>query len=365
VRLVDLRGTPATSAPDVEVRASEAAELLRLLGAVVGEDDHSSYDIGAERLRAVRDRLPEGLLARARDVGAGDVRAFFTLSDLAARLDPPGDLDQLLEALDDDPSLPWRLLLSLAAFDAGWEAPADRRALAAGDEDAVAAVRSCCSGDDASAPDKVRTLATMDAEAHGREVASIVRAARDAVWDGVRDEAMGAIERDVTHRRAQLAGGDELAEVVLDATNGYVLEEDPAVREVLLMPSYWLRPWLIVDHLVDLDRLVLSTPVADAFVVLPPEAPPPSLLKLSKALSDEGRLKLLRRMGGGPISLGEATDHLGVAKATAHHHLSILRQAGLVAMSGAGRATRYALRGDPAEAAREALSSYVHPHRGQ
>lgn len=365
MRLVDLRDTPARSAPDVEVRASEAAELLRLLGAVVGEDDHSSYDVGAERLRAVRDRLPEGLLGRARDVGAGDVRAFFTLSNLAARLEPPGDLDQLLAALDDDPTLPWRLLLSLEAFGAGWEAPATRRALAAGDPDAVEAVRSCCAGDDADAPDNVRALAGMDAEAHGREVASIVRAARGAVWDGVRAEAMGAIERDVAHRREQLTAGGDLAEVVLDATNGYVLEDDPGVRQVLLMPSYWLRPWLIVDHLVDLDRLVLSTPVADAFVTLPPEAPPPSLLKLSKALSDESRLKLLRCMSGAPVSLGEATDQLGVAKATAHHHLSILRQAGLVVMSGSGRATRYALRTDPATAAHDALAAYFQPGPAQ
>jgi DNA-binding transcriptional ArsR family regulator len=151
---------------------------------------------------------------------------------------------------------------------------------------------------------------------------------------------------------------------VLEATNGYALEEDPSIRRILLLPSFWLRPWIIVDQLFDLDTLVLSTPVADAFVALPAEVPPPSLLKLSKALADEGRLKLLRRMSTGPVSLGEATEQLGVAKATAHHHLSILRQAGLVVMHGGGRSTRYALRIDPAEAAHDALAAYV-PRRGE
>jgi DNA-binding transcriptional ArsR family regulator len=366
VRLVDLRGTATPAAPTVEVRSSEAAELLRLLGAVVGEDDHSSYDVGAERLAAVRDALPEGLLARARAVGAGDVRAFFTLSNLAARLEAPGDLDQLLAMLDAEPTLSWRLLLSLATFDAGWDdAPIDRRAIAGGDAEAVAAIRACCDAPQPTAPDQVRAIASLDPEAHGREVASIVRAAREAVWEELRGEAMSAIDRDAAHRRDRLASGDEPATIVLEATNGYALEDDPSVRQVLLMPSYWLRPWLIVDHLVDLDRLVLSTPVADAFVSLPPEAPPPGLLKLTKALADEGRLKLLRRMSGGPIPLSEATDHLGVAKATAHHHLSILRQAGLVVVSGGGRATRYGLRTDPAAAAHDALDAYVHPRQEQ
>jgi DNA-binding transcriptional ArsR family regulator len=55
---------------------------------------------------------------------------------------------------------------------------------------------------------------------------------------------------------------------------------------------------------------------------------------------------------------------LGVAKATAHHHLSILRQAGLVTMRGEGRTTRYALRHDPADAAREAIAAYI-PSRSE
>jgi DNA-binding transcriptional ArsR family regulator len=362
VRLVDLRGTPTTAPPSLEVRTSEAAELLRLLGVVVGEDVHSSYDIGADRIAQLRDALPADLLTRARDIGAGDLRAFFGLSNLAARLEAPGDIDQLLALIDAEPALPWRLLLSLAIFDADWDdAPVDGRAIAAGDTDALDLLRSCCAAPDRTTPEQVSALAAMDPEAHGREVAAIVATARDAVWSHVGPEAMGAIERDAAHRRARLDAGDDPATIVLEATNGYALEEDPTIQRVVIMPSFWLRPWLIVDQFVDLETLVLSTPVADSFLVLPAEQPPPSLLKLSKALSDEGRLKLLRRMTCGPVSLSEATEHLGVAKATAHHHLSILRQAGLVVMSGGGRATRYALRTDPALAAHDALAAYVPP----
>jgi DNA-binding transcriptional ArsR family regulator len=362
VRLVDLRGSSSAAPASVEVRVSEAAELLRLLGVLVSEVE-GEYDVGADRIGLVRAAMPAELLARAVDLGGADDRAFFSLSNAAARLDAPGDVEQLLALLDDEPSLPWRLLLSLTVDDWDWDVePADGRAIALGDPEAIARLRATAADPSRGAPPALRRLLDADPVEHGRAVAAIVRETRDAVWTHLGPEAMGAIGRDAEHRRAKLAAGDDTATVVLEATNGYALEDDTSVRRILIMPSFWLRPWLIVDQLHDLDTLVLSTPVADAFVALPPEVPPPSLLKLTKALADEGRLKLLRRMSTGPVSLGEATEQLGVAKATAHHHLSILRQAGLVVMRGGGRSTRYALRSDPAVAAHDALAAYV-PNR--
>lgn len=360
MRLVDLRGSTATaSSTPVEVRASEAAELLRLIGVVVGHDDHSSYDVGAHRVAALRAELPDALFDRAQAIGGGEDRAFLTLSNAAARLPAPGDVDQLLTLLDTEPTLPWRMLLSIATQDLGWDdVAADAQALAEADAAALERLRERCDRDDQDS-EGVRRLLATDPHDHGREIAAIVAGVRDAVWERIGPEAMAAIERDVEHRRARLTAGEDVATLVLEATNGYALEDDASVRRILLLPSFWLRPWIIVDQLHDVGTLVLSTPVADAFVALPAEVPPPSLLKLTKALADEGRLKLLRRMTTGPISLGEATDQLGVAKATAHHHLSILRQAGLVVMQGAGRSTRYALRTDPGEAALDALSAYV------
>lgn len=364
MRLVDLRGSAAAAPPTVEVRASEAAELLRLVGVVVGEDEGSDYDVGPERIARVRDVLPPELVERAGVLHGGDHRAFFSLSNAAARLEPPGDVDQLLELLRGEAHLPWQLLVSLAAQDADDdESAAAGRALARGEPDALQQLRSRCAATGSGTSTRLRRLLDTDPDEHGAEVAAVVVAVRDAVWSRVGPEAMAAIRRDVDHRRERVAEGEDVAELVLEATNGYALEEDPSIRRILLLPSFWLRPWIVVDQLFDSGTLVLSTPVADAFVTLPAEVPPPSLLKLTKALSDEGRLKLLRRMATGPVSLGEATEQLGVAKATAHHHLSILRQAGIVVMHGTGRSTRYGLRADPADVAHEALSAYV-PVRG-
>jgi DNA-binding transcriptional ArsR family regulator len=354
VRVVDLRS--GATPPRLEVRASPAAELLRLLGVLVTRDEVGDYDVGEDRIRQVTSALPPGVFDRAREIGRD--RALLTLSIAAARLEPPGTVDDLLHLLDDDPTLPWRLLLSTSCRDWDWEpVAADARALASGDPDAVERLRAAADDPARGVPARVRALLELDATAYGRQVAEVVRATRDSVWSRLADEAMDAIERDVAHRRSRIDVGDAVGTLVLEATNGYELPEDPSVRRVLLLPSFWMRPWIVVDQLD--DTLVLSTPVADSFVALPAEVPPPPLLKLTKALADEGRLQLLRRMSTGRISLAEATDHLGVTKPTAHHHLSILRQAGLVTMSGGGRSTRYALRRHPAEVAHEALATYV------
>jgi DNA-binding transcriptional ArsR family regulator len=183
----------------------------------------------------------------------------------------------------------------------------------------------------------------------------------EPVWDTVAAETMHAITRDVEHRQAQLDAGTSVAEIVLSATNGYELSGDPSIRRIVLLPSFWIRPWLVVGRRADAE--VLTTVVAEEFLILPPEAPSPALLRLVKALADENRLTLLRRLSSGPISLTEATAELDVAKATAHHHLSILRQAGLVVIGGEGRGSRYALRQDPPTVAARALAAYLQPHR--
>jgi DNA-binding transcriptional ArsR family regulator len=143
----------------------------------------------------------------------------------------------------------------------------------------------------------------------------------------------------------------------VEATNGYELSDDLPVERVLLLPSYWFRPWLIINRIDDVE--VLTSPVSDEHLALPSAAPSPALVKLTKALGDEGRLRLLRRMGGGPITLADAMDELDLAKTTAHHHLSILRQAGLVVIRGEGRDSRYALRAHAPTAAAKALEEYL------
>jgi DNA-binding transcriptional ArsR family regulator len=369
VRVVDLRATAAPPTPDVEVRASGGVELLRLISLLLSEHP-DQFDVGAERVARILERVPPDLLGDARafvtataDDGAEvlDDKAFVVLSLLAAELPEPAGVPELLAYLEAHPSVTWQMLLAHHTQElpeGGSMELADR--ILAGERAAIDEV--CGLAEDDRCPPGIRTLAGHSPEEHTATVRDLVRRFDASIWRELEAEALGPIERDVTHRRAQLADGASASQVVLDATNGYELTDDTTVERVVLLPSYWFRPWLVVGRL-GTSTEVISTVVADEFLALPSEAPPPALLKLFKALSDEGRLKLLRRMSAGPISLTDASDELEVAKATAHHHLSILRQAGLVSMRGEGRSTRYALRDDPPTAARDALAAYVPPRR--
>lgn len=357
MRMVDLRPTATASDPGLEIRSSAGAELLRLIG-VLADPEPEGYDVGVDRIERLQQRLPEGLIDACRALDTDDDKSFHIMSLLGAALPEPAGVDDLLGLLAEDPGLGWRLLLAnQAATDDERGDIALGEAILAGDVEAITTVRAW--GEEHCQP-RILQLLGVDPEQHGTELMRIITRFRP-VWAELEREAMGAIDRDVAHRRAQVDADEPIAAIVLEATNGYELTGDQTVKRIVLMPSFWCRPWLVVAHQAGTE--IISSVVADAFVVLPSEAPPPTLLKLFKALADEGRLKLVRRMSGGPISLPEATEELEVAKATAHHHLSILRQAGLVSMRGEGRDARYALREDPPDAAHAALAAYVRPQR--
>ena len=62
-----------------------------------------------------------------------------------------------------------------------------------------------------------------------------------------------------------------------------------------------------------------------------------------KALSDPNRRQILKLLRGGNLSAGELAAHFEFTKATLSHHLSLLRQAGLVRVSRQGQQRIYTL----------------------
>ncbi|MDX1659650.1 MAG: metalloregulator ArsR/SmtB family transcription factor [Nitriliruptorales bacterium] len=170
------------------------------------------------------------------------------------------------------------------------------------------------------------------------------------------DEGMPAVRKDADARRARIEEmtADELVE---EATNGVKLSRHPGLERVVLFPSYVFRPWVLLSE--HAGTRVICYPVADEFLEHEAAAPPARLVKLFKALGDEGRLKLLRRLAAGPMNLSEATELLGVAKSTAHHHLAILRQAGLVLVDPDDGT--YAFRQQLVPEAADLLQDYLEP----
>jgi DNA-binding transcriptional ArsR family regulator len=172
----------------------------------------------------------------------------------------------------------------------------------------------------------IESLLDLGADELKERLLAVLPAWYEQVFRPLAAEALGAIERDAAAKR-ELARNRSAEQMVELATNGLQYTPGPGVRKIVFFPTYVLRPWVMfIDHKdVRLYCYGVSEPLSDG------DAPAPAqLARVFKALGDEGRLRLLKRLSEGPLQLGEAADFLGVAKSTAHHHLAILRQAGLV-----------------------------------
>jgi DNA-binding transcriptional ArsR family regulator len=124
------------------------------------------------------------------------------------------------------------------------------------------------------------------------------------------------------------------------ATCGVHFMPLPRPELVLLVPQHHFRPWNVFQDYRGLR--VIQYP-ADALPPVPGE-PPPGLLRLTRALSDDSRLRILRFLAAGQRGFTDVVQHMGLAKSTVHHHMVVLRAAGLVRVHDFGDVTSYSLR---------------------
>lgn len=142
------------------------------------------------------------------------------------------------------------------------------------------------------------------------------------------------------------------------ATFGVRLDPTDAPVRVILIPQYHFRPWN--THGLFQDTIVYHYPV-DA---VPPEPgqPSPALLRLTRALSDASRLRILRFLGADARSFTDVVKFSGLAKSTVHHHMMVLRAAGLVRTHVAypsGDPDRYSLRPGALDIIGASLAGYL------
>ena len=86
--------------------------------------------------------------------------------------------------------------------------------------------------------------------------------------------------------------------------------------------------------------------------------PSPRMLRLFKALGDDLRLRILKRLSTGQYTLQQLANHFNVSKTLLHHHLVMLRAAGLVQLRE-GTQKVYSLRHDTIGAIGPMLSKYL------
>jgi DNA-binding transcriptional ArsR family regulator len=150
------------------------------------------------------------------------------------------------------------------------------------------------------------------------------------------------LEREAQVRRATLESCPIL-DVVEEASNGLRFEPPLANGSFVLIPQYHDRPYNHVER--EHERVIVLYP-AD-LDGLSDDPVPIDLLRLTRGLADESRLRILRFLGrsDSPRTMTEVARAAGLSQSTIHHHLLTLRAAGLVRVhSGAIGSSRYTLR---------------------
>lgn len=182
----------------------------------------------------------------------------------------------------------------------------------------------------------------------------ILREWNERYFGGIDPAILEGLSREAESRRAELSGANAM-EVYERATQGMRLYPGESLKQIILIPHYHARP-LVTTSLY--DEFVFTSYAYDA---LPPEEgrPAPALLRLTRALSDETRLFILRLLAGKQLSFTEIVRQVGLSKSTIHYHLIALRSAGLVIVHSTGKSASYSLRLDALNDLPKRIADYL------
>ena len=342
--------------PALVVEVAPAYEMLQSLVVAFDETDADTYEVGPEWIADIRARAGDELLARINAVAydnADSLRHLLGLAyDTPAPRDVPAFLAHLRETEADELKL--HLVQFYARETRRLTPPTVIRAAVGGDAAARDEFLRTNSPEWESWTEYLRNVIDADGEWLKTELLACLEQWYERVWKVEALTIMPILERDADAKR-ELQRTLPIDRFVTTATNGVEFAPRPGVDRVVMVPSFVQRP--LVSYVEFGEVLILAYPVADESVTADTDTPPLRLVRLSKALGDEKRLRILRALADGEKTLMELAETFGAAKTTMHHHMIVLRSAGLVSV-GVG-SKRYRLRHETVPDVGALLSGYL------
>ena len=308
----------------VEVDAAEGAELLLSIATLNAEEDLDTLELGAGRVAELRAATPPELLAAAQKLLPG--KAASLLLGLVYLTPKPRSASAFIDLVAATDAIDVRLhLLGYHMRGHHLAQPELIRRAAEGDPTARSELLELFSDytDKCTEYQLILDLAPEETKASLLEV---LNGWSEHVLPKISPDFVALAERDAEAKR-ELIRGVPPEQVVERVAPGIQWAPGPDVDRVVLFPSCSPRPWV---YMSEYKRVKIFCPPITADRPETPAGDPSALVRIYKALGDESRLKLLKRLQAGPISLADAAQEVGLAKSTTHHHLAILRQAGFV-----------------------------------
>jgi DNA-binding transcriptional ArsR family regulator len=356
----EMSGPERRQALTVQIEARPAYEFLMWLCVFTDMGDETNYEIGRAWFEAIRQKLSPLLLETIEQFSFYSHEMWEHISALAYTCPPPRDVPTLfayLESID-----PFELRLHMLGYYVRQHrrvtSPEVIYAAAQGDLEAQRKLIRSSFPEDTSWQKSLRWILSLEPTAAKERLLEIVHGWYNEVFREQEERVVSILMRDVEARRA--AQATLTPEQLIEACTGWEYVPEPGIRRVILVPSYILRPFN--GDAESGDTRIFYFPVADESINADASAPPERLMRMAKALADERRLRILRKLSGGSYTLQEIADDLGAAKTTIHHHLILLRSAGLVRMRMSDK--RYSLRQDAFDHLEDLLKGYLQPPTG-
>lgn len=241
-----------------------------------------------------------------------------------------------------------------------WQAVAGLHTLeraAAGDDGAAAVLLANPRYYAGRARDALGALLPLTARETKRRLVAVLRRFAAEIFAPHGAAVVALLEQDARRQRS-LTDTLPPEAAIAAMTRGYVYEPEPELRRVVLVPHLAARPWLLLCQHDDARIICYAAEEA-------PQGAEEDLLaralRVGRALGDERRLRMLRRLAAGEATLAELAEASGIGKPTAHHHLGALRAAGLVTLRGNARGYWYSLRPQGVGEARHLLGELLVP----
>lgn len=225
---------------------------------------------------------------------------------------------------------------------------------AQGDKEALEQLFRTALPENLAAQEQVRRFVSTDGDVMKERLITFFWNWYERVFRQQEAQILPILERDIEAKRTLQATVSPERFIEL-ATNGLLYGSEAGIRRIVLAPSFLSRPWN--KTLSHQDVKLFLYPVADESVMPDRSIPPAHLVRLYQALADERRLRVLKLLKARSYSLQELADEFGVAKSTMHHHLGLLRTAGLVSVQSDEK--RYRLRLETVESISTLLANFL------
>lgn len=293
------------------------------------------------------EELDADLRLALRDVGDRVGETWLNLLGVPLDAGPPYSAERLVAELEQiDPVELRRHLLGRYAWSWCTLAGADRiEAAAAGDSSAFDALLTHPRYYAGQAAEALAVLLPLDPHETRRRLSRAAAVALERLPGDAAalDEAASAA--------TVVLKSTEPVEAIERLTAGYRYVPEPEAERVLLVPHLERRPRLVLAQHRETRLIVYSA--------RPEPGSEERLLALGRALSDPRRVEILGLLGRGLGRVPDLVSQTGLSRSTVHHHLSQLREAGLVVLEGNARTYTYTPRRDAGAEASALLADVV------